>query len=80
MLNYKFVTWDEAEALYPECSAAWDRDMTASANFEYKIVVCTREDASFVMVREDKCRDSEAGTCLCRVWQNNKWIRVEQLA
>lgn len=25
--EFKILTWDEAEKLFPECSAAWDRDV-----------------------------------------------------
>lgn len=71
------VTWDEAEKLFPECSAAWDRDVGDIG--EFKLI--TIDGANRLIASVVGCAyslfkyDNIHYVCLCKEYMNGHWIK-----
>ncbi len=55
------MTWAEAEALYPECSAAWDRDIgEIDGEIDLITASCMEEDGPTLFASRSNCPFSSA--------------------
>ncbi len=71
------ITWEEAESIFPGCSAEWDRDIASShdlINEEYSLLLESEDGRPWPFIRalERMCGST---ACMCAYYNNfkNTW-------